>query len=45
MKIIKYTLKGFAVEMPWNEVNEEIAKREADNGKYIVEEQEDEGIW
>lgn len=27
-----------AVEMGWNESNEEIAKREAYNGEYIVEE-------
>ena len=26
-----------AVEMPWNEVNEEIAKAEAHNGEYIIE--------
>jgi hypothetical protein len=26
-----------AVEMPWNEVNEEIAKAEAYNGEYIIE--------
>lgn len=36
MKILKYTMNGNAVEMGWNEVNEEIAKREADNGTYSV---------
>lgn len=29
------------VEMGWNEVNEEIAKREAYKGKYTIEEVED----
>lgn len=38
MKIIKYTFKGNAVTMGWNEKNEEIAKREADNGEYTIEE-------
>lgn len=37
MKIIKYLFNGEPVEMGWNEVNEEIAKREAYNGKYIIE--------
>ena len=36
MKIIKYNLDGNAVEMPWNEANEEIAKTEADNGEYSI---------
>lgn len=36
MKIIKYTLSGNAVEMGWNEANEEIAKAEADNGEYEI---------
>ena len=31
MKKIRYTLQGNAVEMDWNEANEEIAKKEADN--------------
>lgn len=36
MKIIKYLFNGISVEMGWNEANEEIAKREADNGEYTV---------
>ena len=36
MKIIKYLFDGNPVEMGWNEVNEEIAKREADNGAYEI---------
>ena len=38
MKIIKYLFNGTLVEMGWNEVNEETAKREADNGEYTIEE-------
>lgn len=41
MKILKYTYHGNVVEMGWNETNEEIAKREADNGEYTVE---DDGV-
>lgn len=37
MKIIKYLFNGKPVEMGWNEVNEELAKREADNGDYTVD--------
>lgn len=37
MKIIKYDLNGYTVEMPWTEANEEIVKAEADNGEYVVE--------
>ena len=37
MKIIKYDLSGNAVEMPWTEANEEIAKAEAYNGEYTIE--------
>ena len=37
MKIIKYVFNGNAVEMGWNEENEEIAKKEADNGEYTIE--------
>lgn len=33
-----------AVTMGWNEQNEEIAKREAHNGKYTIEEVEDETL-
>lgn len=36
MKVIRYTFRGQSVEMGWNKVNEEIAKREADNGEYEV---------
>lgn len=38
MKIIKYLFNGTPVEMGWNEVNKETAKREADNGEYTIEE-------
>ena len=38
MKIIKYLFNGNPVEMGWNEVNEEIAKREADEGKCTIDE-------
>ncbi len=37
MKILKYLFNGNPVELGWNEVNEEIAKREADNGEYTIE--------
>lgn len=30
-----------AVTMGWNEANEEIAKREAHNGEYTIEEEEE----
>ena len=36
MKVIKYSFNGVNVEMDWNEVNEETAKREADNGEYAI---------
>lgn len=42
MKIIKYLFKGNAVEMDWNEINEEIAKREADDGIYTIEDEDSE---
>ena len=32
------------VEMGWNEANEKIAKREAHNGEYTIEEVEDETL-
>lgn len=47
MKVIKYTLRTetafgsgepIFVRMGWNEVNEEIAKKEAYNGEYAIEE-------
>ena len=41
MKILKYFLNGSPVEMGWNEENEELAKGEADNGEYTIE---DDGI-
>ena len=41
MQIIKYTYKSMPVVIPWNETNEEIAKREADNGEYTIEEVEE----
>ena len=42
MKILKYNLCTeeeilFPVEMDWNEANEEIAKKEAYNGEYTIE--------
>lgn len=45
MKIIKYSMCAVIdgeevlvpVEMGWNEINEETAKREAYNGEYIIE--------
>lgn len=36
-KVIKYKLGEKSVEMGWNEVNEETAKREALNGEYTIE--------
>lgn len=41
MKKIKYFYNGAAVEMGWNEANESLAQREADNGEYTVE---DDGV-
>lgn len=37
MKIIKYLFNRNPIEMGWNETNEEIAKHEADNGEYTIE--------
>ena len=37
MKVIKYTFEGSSVEMGWNEINEDIAAMEADNGEYRIE--------
>ena len=37
-KVIKYLYNGNPKEMGWNEANEEIAKREAYNGEYAIEE-------
>ena len=37
MKIIKYMMGDSKVSMLWNETNEEIAKKEALNGKYTIE--------
>ena len=42
MKILKYNFCSeegilFPVEMDWNEANEEIAKKEAYNGEYTIE--------
>ena len=36
MKRIFYTFNGHPVEVGWNEVNEEIARGEADNGEYSI---------
>lgn len=38
MKILKYLYKGNQVELGWNEINEEVARREADDGQYTIEE-------
>lgn len=35
-KVIRYTFLGQQVEMGWNEVNEETARREADDGEYAI---------
>lgn len=37
MKWIKYLYNGAEVSMGWNAENEEIAKAEADNGEYTIE--------
>lgn len=37
MKIIKYDFCGNTKTMPWSEANEEIAKKEAVNGEYTIE--------
>ena len=37
MKKLKYSFMGNAVKMLWSEANEEIAKKEADNGEYVIE--------
>ena len=37
MKLIKYLYNGNPKEMGWNEINEETAKKEADNGEYTIE--------
>lgn len=37
MKIIKYMMDNLQVTMTWNEANEEIAKKEAYNGEYTIE--------
>jgi hypothetical protein len=42
MKILKYKLNGYNVQMTWNEINEDIAKKEADNGEYTIEDVSDE---
>ena len=36
MRVIKYSFHGSPVEMGWNEINEEIAQQEADNGEYAI---------
>lgn len=42
MKRIAYYFGGIPKSISWSEANEEIAKSEADNGEYTVEdEQED----
>lgn len=37
MKVLKYLFNGNPVEMGWNEINEQLAKQEADNGIYTIE--------
>lgn len=41
MKWIRYTIGGAYVSMSWREENEPIAKAEADNGEYTIE---DDGV-
>lgn len=41
MKIIKYNLGGNEITLGWSEANEAIAKAEADNGEYTIE---DDGV-
>lgn len=36
MNKLTYYLEGHAVEMPYSEANEAIAKNEADNGVYTI---------
>ena len=36
MKIIEYRYKNLVKTISWSEANEEIAKREADNGEYSI---------
>lgn len=46
MKIIKYTMSenGSSVSMTWSEANEELAKREAFGGEYVIEDDGQEEI-
>ena len=37
MKWIKYLYNGAEVSMGWNDENEKIAKAEADNGEYTID--------
>ena len=37
MKVLKYLLHGSSVTLDWSEANEELAKREAHNGEYTIE--------
>lgn len=37
MKKLRYFFHGNEVELDWNEANEEIAKLEADNDEYTIE--------
>ena len=41
MKMISYIFRGNIKTMPWSESNEEIAKREAVDGVYSIEENEE----
>lgn len=38
MKLVKYTFCGCEKMFPWSEHGEEVAKKEAENGEYSVEE-------
>ena len=44
MRVIKYTSNGVPMTISWSEANEEIAKREADNGDCKIAPIEDGGI-
>lgn len=37
MRVIKYTSNGVPMTISWSEANEAIAKREADNGEYTID--------
>lgn len=40
MKVIKYKWNNLTVRIPWSEKGEELAKKEAQDGVYTIEESE-----